>query len=89
MSLLPRAICHFLLALLKAWRRRWTLCRKASLAQHIPNLGHAAIFVGFAVMLFFLIELALLMLGLSPVKQSGGAITVQHPMLQIGALAAT
>jgi hypothetical protein len=58
-------------------------------ARRIPNFGHAAIFVGFAMMVFFLIELALLMLGLSPVKQSGGAITVQHPMLQIGALAAT
>ncbi len=58
-------------------------------ARRIPNLGHALIFAGFAGMLFLLLEFTLVMLGLSPVKQGGGAVTVQHPMLQIGALAAT
>ncbi|HEY5057182.1 MAG TPA: CPBP family intramembrane glutamic endopeptidase [Acidobacteriaceae bacterium] len=58
-------------------------------AKRVPNLGHAALFLVFAAMLFFLLQLALVMLGLSPVKQSGGQITVQHPMLQLAVLAAT
>ena len=57
--------------------------------RRIPNLGHAALFVGFAVMLFYLLQMALLVLGLSPVKQSGGEIIIQHPMLQLGVLAGT
>ena len=40
-------------------------------------------------MLFRLLQLALIMLGLSPVKQSGGQVVVQHPMLQLGVLGAT
>lgn len=55
----------------------------------IPNLGHAALFLGFAAMLFLLMQLALVMLGLAPVKEAGGTITVLHPMLQIAVLGAT
>jgi len=58
-------------------------------AKRIPNLGHAALFVIFAAMLFLLMQLALVMLGLAPVKQAGGQVTIQHPMLQLGVLAAT
>jgi membrane protease YdiL (CAAX protease family) len=57
--------------------------------RRIPNLGHALLFVGFAAILFLLLQLTLLMLGMSPVKQSGGTVTVQHPMLQIALLAVT
>jgi len=58
-------------------------------SRRVPNLGHAALFLGFAAMLFLLMQLALVMLGLAPVKESGGAITVLHPMLQIAVLGAT
>jgi hypothetical protein len=57
--------------------------------RRVPNFGHAALFLGFTAMLFLLMQLALVMLGLSPVKESGGAVTVLHPMLQIAVLAAT
>ena len=57
--------------------------------RRIPNFGQAALFVGFAAMLFLLLQLALVVLGLSPVTQSGGEIIIQHPMLQLGVLAGT
>lgn len=61
----------------------------APAARRIPNLGHAALFLGFAAMLFLLLQLTLAMLNLSPVKPNAGQITVQHPMLQLGVLAGT
>jgi hypothetical protein len=57
--------------------------------RRIPNIGHAALFAAFAAMLFLLLQLTLAVLGLAPVSESGGAITVPHPMLQIAALGAT
>lgn len=57
--------------------------------RRIPNIGHAVLFLGFAAMLFLLMQLALVMLGLSPVKESGSTITVLHPMLQIAILGVT
>jgi membrane protease YdiL (CAAX protease family) len=57
--------------------------------RRIPNLGHAVVFLIFAAMLFLLLQLALAMLGFTPVARNAGQITVPHPMLQIAVLGAT
>ena len=57
--------------------------------HRIPNLGHAFIFVLFAAVQLFVLQLILLFLGKSPAAVHGGAVTVQHPKLQLAILAAT
>jgi membrane protease YdiL (CAAX protease family) len=57
--------------------------------RRIPHFGHAALFVLTAVIVFYFIQLALKMLGLSPVIVRGGSFVVQYPKLQIAAEAGT
>jgi membrane protease YdiL (CAAX protease family) len=57
--------------------------------RRIPNFGHALLFVSAAALLLLLIQLFLLILGESPTALRAGAISVQHPKLQIAALGAT
>jgi membrane protease YdiL (CAAX protease family) len=59
------------------------------LPRRIPNLGHALLFVSFAGLMLLIFQLILFALGYSPVAAPGGAVTVQHPKLQLAALAAT
>lgn len=58
-------------------------------SRRVPNLGHALIFVGFWGVLFVMAQLGLMVLGFSPVRQTAAGIQVQHPLMQIGMLAAT
>jgi len=55
--------------------------------RRIPNIGHAALFIGFAGLLLIVCQLILAALGKSPAALKNGVITVQHPMLQIAAMA--
>jgi hypothetical protein len=55
----------------------------------IPNLGHAALFVAFAGLMLVAFELALMIAGKAPAAVHGGVMTIVHPLLQIGAMAAT
>ena len=57
--------------------------------RRIPHLGHAALFILAAVVVFSLVQLALQMLGLSPVLKRGASVIVLHPKLQIIAEAGT
>lgn len=58
-------------------------------SRRIPNLGHALLFITFAGLLLFLFQAILLVIGKSPSALHTGTIAVQHPKLQIAALAAT
>jgi membrane protease YdiL (CAAX protease family) len=57
--------------------------------RRIPHLGHAVLFVLTAAVIFSVVQLALGILGLSPVSKRGAVIVILHPKLQIGAEAAT
>jgi uncharacterized protein len=57
--------------------------------RRIPNLGHAFIFVLFAGVLLFALQILLFALGKSPAALHGGTVTVQHPQLQLAILAGT
>jgi membrane protease YdiL (CAAX protease family) len=57
--------------------------------RRIPNLGHALLFVVFAGLVLIVLEVVLMVKNLSPAAVHGGVMTIQHPMLQIGAMAAT
>jgi uncharacterized protein len=58
-------------------------------SRRIPNLGHALLFITFAGLLLLLFQAILFAVGKSPSAVHAGAMTVQHPKLQIAALAAT
>lgn len=51
--------------------------------RRVPNLAHALLFVSFAGLLLVLFQLALFILGELPASSQAGAITVEHPKLQI------
>ena len=57
--------------------------------RRIPNLAHAFLFVSFAVLLLIVFQAILLIPGVSPGTTQAGAITIQHPKLQLATLAAT
>ncbi|HEX9198383.1 MAG TPA: CPBP family intramembrane glutamic endopeptidase [Acidobacteriaceae bacterium] len=57
--------------------------------RRIPNLAHALLFVSFAGLLLILIQVVFLALGILPTTIHAGAITVQHPKLQIAMQTAT
>jgi uncharacterized protein len=57
--------------------------------RRVPNLAHALIFVTFAGTLLITLQLLLSALGKSPASLHSGAITVQHPILQLAIMAAT
>jgi len=57
--------------------------------SRIPNFGQALLFVCFAGLMLVISELLLFFKGDSPVAEQGGAISVQHPKLQLAAMAAT
>jgi uncharacterized protein len=57
--------------------------------RRIPNLGHAFLFVSFAGLMLLLFELILLVRGEAPAAVQNGVITIQHPKLQLAAMAAT
>jgi membrane protease YdiL (CAAX protease family) len=57
--------------------------------RRIPNFGHALLFVSFAGMVLVICQLILFAMGMSPAGAQGGVITIQHPKLQLAALAAT
>lgn len=56
--------------------------------RRVPNFGHALLFVSFAGLLLLLSEVILALAGKAPASLHAGAITVQHPMLQISMMAA-
>ena len=57
--------------------------------RRIPNLGHALLFIVTAAGLLFGSQILLMLIGKSPVSVRQGAITVQHPILQMLSQAAT
>jgi len=57
--------------------------------RRIPNLGHALLFVGFAVLMLMLSLLILFAVGKSPAVARDGTVTVPHPKLQLAAMGAT
>ena len=57
--------------------------------KRIPNFGHALLFVSFTGFMLVVFQAILLAAGKSPVIIRTGAITVEHPKLQLAALAAT
>ena len=57
--------------------------------RRIPNLGHALLFISFAALVLIVFELILMLKGKSPVAAQNGSIAVQHPKLQLAAMAAT
>jgi uncharacterized protein len=57
--------------------------------RRIPNLGHALLFIAFAGLVLIIFEIILMALGKSPVDPKGATLTVQHPKLQLAAMAAT
>jgi membrane protease YdiL (CAAX protease family) len=59
------------------------------ITRRIPNLAHAAIFVAFTGFLLILIQFTLSAIGKSPATFEGGVITLKHPVLQLGVMAAT
>lgn len=56
--------------------------------RRVPNIGHALLFVVFAGFLLLVFEVILALRGELPAIPHGGSITVPHPMLQIGMMAA-
>jgi membrane protease YdiL (CAAX protease family) len=59
------------------------------ITRRIPNLAHAAIFVAFTGFLLIRIQFTLSAIGKSPATFEGGVITLKHPVLQLGVMAAT
>jgi len=57
--------------------------------RRIPNFGHAFLFVSFAALILIISQIILFLRGQSPVATQSGAITIQHPKLQLAAMAAT
>jgi len=57
--------------------------------RRIPNLGHALIFLSFTFLLLLLTQGILLSLGKVTVDPHKSALTVQHPKLQLAAMAVT
>jgi membrane protease YdiL (CAAX protease family) len=57
--------------------------------RRIPNLGHALLFVIIAAALMFGFEILLVVIGKAPVSVRQGALTVQHPILQMLSQAAS
>jgi membrane protease YdiL (CAAX protease family) len=57
--------------------------------RRIPNLGHALLFVLFTGFLLITYEVILFALGKAPAAVVGGTIKVQHPVLQLAAMAGT
>lgn len=57
--------------------------------RRIPNLGHAALFVAFAGLMLVVFELALMIAKLAPAVVKNGVMVIEHPLLQIGVMAAT
>jgi len=55
--------------------------------RRIPNIGHALLFVAFAGLTLIALQILLAAVGLSPAAIKAGIITVQHPRLQIAAMA--
>jgi len=58
-------------------------------ARRIPHIGHALLFLCFVGMLLLASEVVLVLLGFSPAAIVEGTIKVQHPRMQIAAMAAT
>ena len=59
------------------------------LTKRIPNFGHALIFLLFTGLLLIATQVALMAAGKSPVAMKGGTIAIEHPRLQLAAMAAT
>jgi len=57
--------------------------------RRIPNIGHALLFVCFAGLMLFVVNVLLLAIGKSPATLLDGAIKVQYPKLQIAMMAGT
>ena len=57
--------------------------------RRIPHFGHAVAFASFAGFLLIVFEILLAALGKSPAAIKNGVIAVEHPMLQLAALAGT
>jgi membrane protease YdiL (CAAX protease family) len=57
--------------------------------RRIPNLGHAFLLLSFAALMLLLSELTLMLAGKSPASTQNGAITIQHPKLQLAAMGFT
>jgi len=57
--------------------------------RRVPNLAHALLFVAFTGTLLLTLQLLLSALGKTPATLSSGAITLQHPILQLAIMAAT
>jgi membrane protease YdiL (CAAX protease family) len=55
--------------------------------RRVPNFGHALLFAAFAGLLLLVSEVILALAGKSPASLQAGAITVQHPFLQIAMMA--
>ena len=60
-----------------------------TLPRRIPHLGHAMLLLSFTGLMLILTQGALLLMGKSPAVSKAGAITVQHPKLQLAAMAVT
>jgi membrane protease YdiL (CAAX protease family) len=59
------------------------------IVRRIPNLGHALLFLAFAGFLLILLLFALSALGKAPASAQNGAVTLDHPILQLGVMAGT
>ena len=57
--------------------------------RRIPNLAHAFLFLAFAGVLLILLPFTLSAIGKAPASVQNGAVTVNHPILQLGIMAAT
>jgi membrane protease YdiL (CAAX protease family) len=57
--------------------------------RRVPNLVHAFLFVAFTGFLLILLQLILSAIGKAPATVEHGVITLKHPMLQLGIMAAT
>jgi uncharacterized protein len=57
--------------------------------RRIPNIGHALLFVSFAGLMLFVLNVLLLAIGRLPATLQDGAIKVQYPKVQIAMMAGT
>jgi hypothetical protein len=57
--------------------------------RRIPHIGHALLFILTAAVILFASQILLMAFGKTPASVHQGAVTVQHPMLQMGSLATT
>jgi len=61
----------------------------APIQRRIPNLGHAAIFISFAAVIFLSSQLVLALLGISPVSVLKGVVKLIYPKTQLAVMAFT